>query len=239
MPEKIHPYHTKQELGVLDSDQNISSEYITHAIKDYYDFVSANAGDIPYEIAFRFTASVRQMCTMGLGRYLDPLTQEDVGQEATLKIHFGLGNYEPQENVPPAAWAYRIVQNQIINHLRKNGSLEREISQTDISEYDGHTLDRIFKSMQISPEEELIQKDNVSGVMNALSAIKLDYQEVLFHRYLEGLSPEETAEIMGRSNGAARVLTHRALRQLASFLTEQGFKLPTNNHGISQIKKTI
>jgi RNA polymerase sigma-70 factor (ECF subfamily) len=43
---------------------------------------------------------------------------------------------------------------------------------------------------------------------------------VLTLRFLGGLSPEETAATLQRSNGAVRVLQHRALAALRSALTE-------------------
>jgi RNA polymerase sigma-70 factor (ECF subfamily) len=51
-----------------------------------------------------------------------------------------------------------------------------------------------------------------------LEQLREDYRTVLVLRFLSELSPEETAQVMGRSPGAVRVLQHRALAALRSML---------------------
>ncbi len=51
-----------------------------------------------------------------------------------------------------------------------------------------------------------------------LEQLRDDYRTVLELRFLAGLSPDETAEVMGRSSGAIRVLQHRALAALRMVL---------------------
>ncbi len=48
----------------------------------------------------------------------------------------------------------------------------------------------------------------------ALAALPPAQRTVLTLRFLEGLSPREVAEVMGKSVGAVKVLQHRALRAL-------------------------
>jgi RNA polymerase sigma-70 factor, ECF subfamily len=45
-----------------------------------------------------------------------------------------------------------------------------------------------------------------------------EYRMVLVLRFLSELSPEETAHTMGRSEGAIRVLQHRALVAVRNLL---------------------
>jgi RNA polymerase sigma-70 factor (ECF subfamily) len=51
-------------------------------------------------------------------------------------------------------------------------------------------------------------------LLQALDTLREDYRNVLVLRFLSDLSPEETAQVMGRSAGAVRVLQHRALSAL-------------------------
>jgi RNA polymerase sigma-70 factor (ECF subfamily) len=51
-----------------------------------------------------------------------------------------------------------------------------------------------------------------------LEQLREDYRNVLVLRFLNELSPEETAQVMERSVGAVRVLQHRALAALRNLL---------------------
>jgi RNA polymerase sigma factor (sigma-70 family) len=45
-----------------------------------------------------------------------------------------------------------------------------------------------------------------------------EQQECLALRFLHGLSVAETAEVMGKREGAVKTLQHRAIRRLAALL---------------------
>jgi RNA polymerase sigma-70 factor (ECF subfamily) len=56
----------------------------------------------------------------------------------------------------------------------------------------------------------------------ALDALPPDQRQVLVWRFFAELSPAETAVLMGRSNGAVRILQHRALVSLRQILEPAG-----------------
>ncbi len=62
------------------------------------------------------------------------------------------------------------------------------------------------------------------NLRETLAKLREDYRNVLIFRFLSGLSPEETAEVMQRSVGAVRVLQHRALSALKD-LMERGTRV--------------
>ena len=51
-----------------------------------------------------------------------------------------------------------------------------------------------------------------------LESLRDDYRMVIILRFLSDLSPDETAQVMGKSTGAIRVLQHRALASLRKLL---------------------
>jgi RNA polymerase sigma-70 factor (ECF subfamily) len=60
-------------------------------------------------------------------------------------------------------------------------------------------------------------------IRETLNQLREDYRTVLVLRFLSELSPDETAQVMGRSPGAVRVLQHRALASLRTLMeTTQG-----------------
>ena len=61
----------------------------------------------------------------------------------------------------------------------------------------------------------MVRADNNHGVVqDALDGLKEDYREVLRLRYIQSLSVAETAQQMGRSDGAVMMLCNRGLQQL-------------------------
>jgi RNA polymerase sigma-70 factor (ECF subfamily) len=49
-----------------------------------------------------------------------------------------------------------------------------------------------------------------------------DRRQVIVLRFVDGLSAREIGVVLGRSEGAVRVLQHRALRELAATLDHEG-----------------
>jgi RNA polymerase sigma-70 factor (ECF subfamily) len=56
--------------------------------------------------------------------------------------------------------------------------------------------------------------------MEALRKLPVEQQECLVMRFLQGLSIAETAQTMGRSDGAIKQLQLRAVRNLAKLMPE-------------------
>jgi len=87
----------------------------------------------------------------------------------------------------PKAMLYRIANNLVIDFYRKKSRKEVSLDQED-------------KTME--------------QIKTALAQLKEEHQNVIVWRYLDELSTKEIAEILGKSEGAARVLIHRALNAL-------------------------
>ena len=54
--------------------------------------------------------------------------------------------------------------------------------------------------------------------MNQLS---IDQRECVVLRFLQGMSVSETAEVMGKKDGAIKALQHRAVRRLADIFSAE------------------
>ena len=55
-------------------------------------------------------------------------------------------------------------------------------------------------------------------MLRAVAELPDDRRQVVLLRFVDGLSSREIGQVMDRSEGAARVLLHRALRDLAGRL---------------------
>lgn len=69
-----------------------------------------------------------------------------------------------------------------------------------------------------SPSQQASLKEELERVERAFEELPEDYREVITLAHVLGLSRAEIAEQMGKSEGAVRVLLHRALARMSALL---------------------
>ena len=106
------------------------------------------------------------------------------------------------------AWLFRIAHNTIVNARRSRFRRRTEPLP------DG--LERIAPNAD--PAGLVLEADETRRVLRAVAELPEDRREVVLLRFVDGLSSREIGQVMDRSEGAARVLLHRALRDLAARL---------------------
>ncbi len=103
-----------------------------------------------------------------------------------------------------AAWMFRTARNVNYDHFRKNKSSR---FQEDVSSLE-------YKGNETELEEEIDKKENVVQLNRALQRLPEDKREVLLLSKFKELKFSEIGEILGCSEGAAKVKAHRALKEL-------------------------
>lgn len=133
----------------------------------------------------------------------DRMDAEDLTEEIFMRVWRTLSKYREQ-GVPFIAYLFRVGRNALIDHYRRS----KRSDQPMLLEEDVITDTRPDPSAEVQAN---IERQEVRELMGQL---REDYREVLYYRFLAELSPEETAQVMGKSAGAVRVLQHRALAAL-------------------------
>jgi RNA polymerase sigma-70 factor, ECF subfamily len=138
---------------------------------------------------------------------------EDVSQQVFIKVLEALPRYERRRQ-PFRAWLFVIARNEGIGHLRRNGRIQPEESDS---------IDR-RRAEQLGDEAELPVLSWVSDqdLMMFIDRLPLAQRQVLGLRYLLDLSNQEAAEVMGRSADQVKVLNYRALSFLRDRLEAVG-----------------
>ena len=124
-----------------------------------------------------------------------------------MRVWQSLPNYREQ-GVPFLAFLFRIARNAVIDFYRSSKSSAHQESIEDSP----------LQDLRSDPGEQAITNLEHQELRRILDTMREDYRMVLVLRFLSELSPEETAQVMGRSTGAVRVLQHRALSALRSIL---------------------
>lgn len=128
---------------------------------------------------------------------------EDVTQEVFTKLMRAIQKYEERE-VPFAAWITRVARNAALDHVRARRQIpveEVRISQNGDQQATFETL-YAFKS--------------------ALAALPESQRQVLVLRHIGGLSPNEIADRLGKSEASIQGLHHRGRAALKLSLSELG-----------------
>ena len=142
----------------------------------------------------------------------NPMDAEDLTCEVFLKAWQSLPKYI-ERGVPFLAFLFRIARNALVDHYRLNNRLEHKT----LDDMDGYNAEGVMEPIDLVS----IQMEH-QQILQVLSKLRPDYQEVLTLRFISELSPQETAQVMKRSVGTIRVLQHRALAALREEIDKTG-----------------
>jgi len=140
-----------------------------------------------------------------IGRKADA---EDLTHQIFMNAWQNVDRYE-FKGFPFSSWLYRIANNTVIDYYRtwkNNQSLEttKEEALTETPNFD----------------DQLDKRLNLKIIKTAINKLEQDQQSVLIMKFVDDLSNKEIAEILEKSEGAIRVIQHRALKQLKNIIND-------------------
>jgi RNA polymerase sigma-70 factor (ECF subfamily) len=131
---------------------------------------------------------------------------EDLTHHVFLKAWQNIENFKLR-GFPFSSWLYRMARNQVIDSYRTKKP------EASIDEIDPDSL----KSNE-AIETSLDQKLNFQTVRQAILKLKPEHQDVIIMRFVEDLSVKEVSQALKRSEGAVKLLQHRAIEKLRATL---------------------
>jgi RNA polymerase sigma-70 factor (ECF subfamily) len=134
---------------------------------------------------------------------------EDLTSETFFKALRGLSSFTWQGR-DFGAWLTTIARNLAADHF-KSARTRLELTTDDMGFHEGSTE---------GPESDVLRALSTEVLVQALSQLPDDQRDCVIMRFLQGLSIAETAEVMGRSDGAIKQLQLRAIRNLAKAMPE-------------------
>ncbi len=132
---------------------------------------------------------------------------EDLTHEVFLSAWQNLYRYKSQ-GFPFSSWLYQIARNRVIDHYR--------VRKSHIAI---ETVDAELVSVGSGLEERLDGDLNLQKVKGAIKTLSPDQQDVLIMKFVEDLSHAEIAAAMKKSEGAVRLIQHRAIQSLKRIIT--------------------
>ena len=153
-------------------------------------------------------------------RYLDPvysyafyqLGDHHDAEDATARTFMAalraIGAFR-NEGASFRAWLFRIARNTIANAHRTHA--RRRTEPIDAIPLEPSAPDA-------DPAGLALRAEDARRIRAAVAALPEDRRQVVLLRFADGLTAREIGEVLDRSEGAVRVLLHRALKDLAGQL---------------------
>jgi RNA polymerase sigma-70 factor (ECF subfamily) len=145
----------------------------------------------------------------------DSLDAEDLTADVFFRAWRALPAYN-QRGVPFLAYLLQIARNILIDHYRRSAqakTVNLDTLEVILPEARGGSADETAETVQAALDQQRLRQ-----VLNQLHP---DHRTVLILRFLSGLSPRDAAQVMKRSEGAVRILQHRALAALRDLMTKE------------------
>lgn len=131
---------------------------------------------------------------------------EDITHQVFLSAWQNVKSYK-HRGYPFSSWLYQIARNQVIDHYRANkGDISLE------------KMDPEYFVVAATAHFDLGTKLEIEKVRATIQTLKPDYQDVIIMRFIEDVSLKETAIILKKTEGAVKLIQHRAIKELKKML---------------------
>ena len=141
---------------------------------------------------------------------------EDLTSDTFLRALKRIGSFTWQGR-DLGAWLVTIARNLVADHF-KSGRYRLEVTTGDVLD-----ADREDRGPEGSPEAAVVDHITNVALLTAVKQLNPEQQECIVLRFLQGFSVAETAQAMGKNEGAIKALQYRAVRALARLLPD-GFQ---------------
>ncbi|MBS3679041.1 sigma-70 family RNA polymerase sigma factor [Ornithinibacillus massiliensis] len=138
---------------------------------------------------------------------------DDVTQEVFVTIYQKLNTF--QGNSSLRSWIYSIAINKCKDHLRSWQSRNKRLKEKLISS------SQSMKTVELTPEEMTLQKDNSSELFQKVMDLPIKYREVIILFYFKDLSTKEIAKVLAMNEATVRTRLNRGRIKLKECLSSE------------------
>jgi len=173
---------------------------------------SADKARLDREFSDLYRAHLRDVYSYSYYRVGNHHDAEDLTTQTFLQAyrHFERAQSESRGR-PLRPWLIRIAHNLAANLYRDRSRKP----QTNIDE-------SVMPLPALHTTEDLVEgRDELARILEGVDQLPDDRREALIMRFALGMDNREIARAMGKTDGATKVLIHRAIRQLEEIVSEQ------------------
>ncbi len=131
---------------------------------------------------------------------------EDLTHQVFLSAWQNIGKYKDLGH-PFSSWLYQIAKNQIVDYYRSKKN-DISLDNSDAELFVSSATEPVDIPMRLAMEKVFI----------AIKKLKPEYQDVVMLRFVEDVSLRDTAQALKKTEGAVKLMQHRAIKELKNIL---------------------
>ncbi len=177
--------------------------------------VPTTKAELDAKFSEMYRAHLRDVYSYSYYRVGNHYDDEDLTEQTFLQAyrHFERALRESGGR-PLRPWLIRIAHNLAANFYRDR-SRKRESAIEDADTVSApHTTESLVEG-----------REELAAILSGVQQLPDDRREALIMRFALGMDNREIARALGRSDGATKVLLHRAIRQLESIVSDDQVKI--------------
>jgi len=168
-------------------------------------------------LAALFEAYADRVYRLALSILADPASAEDVVQDTFLSALTHLDSFEGRSQL--STWLHRIAYNAAVSRLRRKPESPLPEDEPGETGEDAPIMPRSLVEWRLTPEELSAGSEAAAELEAAVRRLPETLRSVFILRDVEGLSTEETAEVLNLGISAVKVRLHRARLTLREMLS--------------------
>jgi len=149
----------------------------------------------------------------------DDFEAEDALQEAYIRAFTRLDLFRGESQL--GTWLARIVMNEALGRLRRRKPTVAFETGTHAQETSAEIIRFPLAHPALDPETTMAQREIRALLERAIDALPEAFRTVLVMRLIEGMSIEETAELLGIKPETVKTRLHRARREVKEEMEKQ------------------
>ncbi|HEY6542859.1 MAG TPA: sigma-70 family RNA polymerase sigma factor [Ktedonobacteraceae bacterium] len=143
-------------------------------------------------------------------------TSQEDAEDLLLEVFIAALEREGFSELPESEqqkWLWRVARNKTIDHYRRS-THKPELSLEDVA-------DTLYFDEELSPEQITLRQEEYAQLRVTLEQLPGPQQEALRLRFGDNLRCAEIASVMGKREGAVRMLLSRALNLLRTIYEQK------------------
>ena len=173
--------------------------------------VEADKARLDRDFSELYRAHLRDVYSYSYYRIGNHHDAEDITEQTFVQAYRHFERAQRESNGRPLRpWLIRIAHNLAANYYRDRSRRPQT-----------HLDDAAILSAPLDTERVVEEREEVKEVLEGVSKLPDDRREALIMRFALDMDNREIARALGRSEGATKVLIHRAIRQLEQGLKEE------------------
>ena len=162
----------------------------------------------------------RHLFRAARGVLRDDLEAEDVVQEAYVRAFQGLAGFRGEASL--STWLTRIALNEALGRLRRRRTTV-DLAAIEVAQQGGGACILMFPTAQAGgdPEGAAARREIRRLLEEAIDELPEAFRLVLVARDVDGMSVEETAQVLGVRPATVRTRLHRARRLIRAALDQR------------------